>query len=269
MIRIHVMRCGIVTTDETVPDASKSVNPFAFTGILRHQHKVVLPVFTYLIEHPEGRILVDTGWHTDVRNDQISHISRHIHIASSARLDKGEAITEQLDRMHLKPSDIDMVLLTHLDVDHASGMKLVKDAKKFYAHPEEIEDADQNRIRYNRKMWEGISIDPIPFQYDANTPHKKSYDVFQDGTVKFIDLSGHSKGTTGVLIQQDNRFVILTGDACYNRHNWEEKKLQGITVSKEKAMQSIQWISDMSQKEGCVKILATHDPEIQEQLIEI
>lgn len=158
MIKIHVLRCGAVGTDETVPDASKSKNPLAFTGVFRKNHRVWLPVFTYLIEHPGGRILVDTGWHTDVRNDQISHLSRHIRMASVARLDKGEAITEQLDRLHLLPKDIDIVLLTHLDVDHASGIKLVKDAKKIYAHENEIEDANKNYIRYNKKMWNGMVL---------------------------------------------------------------------------------------------------------------
>lgn len=269
MIKIHVLRCGIVGTDETVPDASRSKNPLAFTGVFRKDHRVWLPVFTYLIEHPDGRILVDTGWHTAVRDDQISHLTRHIHIASVAQLPKGEAVTEQLDRLHLKPQDIDIVVLTHLDVDHASGLKLVKDAKKFYAHPEEIKDANKNAIRYNRKMWDGIDLEGIPFTYDGIAPHEKSFDVFGDGTVRFIELSGHSKGTTGVLIQNEDRFVILTGDACYNRHNWEECQLQGITVSKENAMRSIQWVHDMSMMKGCVKILATHDPEIEEQVIEL
>lgn len=269
MIKIHVLRCGIVGTDETVPDASRSKNPLAFTGVFRKDHRVWLPVFAYLIEHPAGRILVDCGWHTDVRDDQISHLTRHIHMASVARLPKGEAITEQLDRLGLKPDDIDMVLLTHLDADHASGMKLVKDAKKFYAHPKEIKDANTNPIRYNRKMWDGIHLEPVCFQDDKSMPHHKSWDVFQDGSVKFIELSGHSRGMTGVMVQHDGRFVIITGDACYNRHNWEEYKLQGITTDRNQAMRSIRWIAEMAGKEGCAGILASHDPEMKEKVIEL
>lgn len=45
-ITIHALQCGIVGTDETIPDRSKSKNPYAYTGILRgNKHKVWLPVY--------------------------------------------------------------------------------------------------------------------------------------------------------------------------------------------------------------------------------
>ncbi|MGG0537711.1 MBL fold metallo-hydrolase [Priestia aryabhattai] len=32
---------------------------------------MILPVSTYLIEHPKGLVLIDTGWHTDMRDEQV------------------------------------------------------------------------------------------------------------------------------------------------------------------------------------------------------
>jgi N-acyl homoserine lactone hydrolase len=139
VIDIHVLRCGTVGTDETIPDRAKSKNPYAYTGVLRgEKHRVWLPVFTYLIEHPRGRILVDTGWHTDVRTDQKKHLSWQLNIASKAVLPPGEAVTEQLAALGLSPAELDAVLLTHLDVDHASGIGLVRDAKKFFVNAAEL-----------------------------------------------------------------------------------------------------------------------------------
>ena len=48
---------------------------------------------------------------------------------NQGRIAKGEAIDEQLEKLGLKTSDIDYVLLSHLDCDHANGLRLVKDAK--------------------------------------------------------------------------------------------------------------------------------------------
>lgn len=270
MIKVDAMRCGTVGTDETIPDRSKSKNPYAYTGVLRgERHRVWLPVYAYLIEHPKGRILVDTGWHTDVRTDQKKHLSWKLNIASKAILPAGEAVNEQLTARGLTPADMDMVLLTHLDVDHASGLSLVKDAKTIYAGKAELEAAAHGDIRYNPKLWEDISIRPVPMTENPAFPHGEAWDVFGDETVYFVNLAGHSAGMTGVLIQHNGKKVILTGDACYNRHNWEDMKLPGITADAEKAKRSIEWVAKMSASPNCMEILATHDAEILPHTVEL
>lgn len=270
MIKIHAMRCGTVGTDETIPDRSKSKNPYAYTGVLRgERHRVWLPVYAYLIEHPKGRILVDTGWHTDVRNNQKKHLSWKINIASKAILPAGEAISEQLHARGLSASDIDILLLTHLDVDHASGLSIVKDAKAIYAGKDELEAVANGDIRYNKKLWEGIGIQPAPMTQNADFPHNEAWDVFGDETVYFVNLAGHSAGMIGVLIKNNGKYVILTGDACYNRHNWEDGKLPGITADVKKAKKSVELVAKMSKSPNCVEILATHDAEVVPHLIDL
>ena len=44
----------------------------------------------------------------------------------------GECIDEQLANFGVKTSDLDAVLLTNLDCDHANGLNQVKDVKKFH-----------------------------------------------------------------------------------------------------------------------------------------
>lgn len=53
-----------------------------------------------------------------------------LYITNQGRLEKGAAIDEQLAALGIKPSGLDMVLLSHLDCDHANGLKLVSDAKQ-------------------------------------------------------------------------------------------------------------------------------------------
>lgn len=262
-IEIYTMRCGTVGTDETVPDKSKSRNPYAYTGVLRGtQHQVWLPVYVYLIVHPKGKILIDTGWHTKVRQDQKKHLSWKLNVASKAFLPEGEAVTEHLKAMGLSPKELDYVLLTHLDVDHVSGVELVKNAKCICANEAELYAVGKGDIRYNKKLWENIIIHPFQMKDTGIGPHGRSLDVFQDGTVQFIDMSGHSAGTTGVIINNQERFVLITADACYNHQSWEEMRLPGITVDRDKAEAALRWVHDMSKKKECVEILATHDPEI-------
>ena len=114
-IKIHILHCGQVIVDSALAFSNKSWNPLAFTGILRSKkHLLTLPVSAYLIEHPKGLILVDTGWHTDVRVNQFKYLGL-LYFVNKANLPAGEAIHEQLEQLGYKPSDVDHLILTHID----------------------------------------------------------------------------------------------------------------------------------------------------------
>lgn len=269
-IKIHVLQCGTVGTDESVPDKGKSKNPYAYTGVLRgKKHRVWIPVFAYVIEHSKGNLLIDTGWHTNVRTDQKKHMTWKLNMASKAILSEGEAITEQLEKIHLNPTDLDYVFLTHMDVDHASGLQLVKDAKCILASKEELQAVKEGDIRYYKGLWEDISMKPVIYEDSGVGPFKRSFDLFGDSSVLLVDLAGHSKGNMGVLISNHEKFVLITGDACYNHTSWQKLTLPGITVNKEKAIKSLEWVKEMSEKPECVEILATHDPAVKQHTIVI
>lgn len=54
------------------------------------------------------------------------------------------------------------MLLSHLDCDHANGLKLVADAKKILVSKDELRFAENgspvNRIRYNADWWRGTKM---------------------------------------------------------------------------------------------------------------
>ena len=61
MIKVHIFHTGSVCVDDAIPHGSN--NPFAVLGLFRKkEHRKTLPVSCYLIEHPKGRVLIDTGW---------------------------------------------------------------------------------------------------------------------------------------------------------------------------------------------------------------
>lgn len=67
-IKIHILQTGFVKVDKALPYRGTSYNPLAFTGLFRFEkNKILLPVSAYLIEHPKGLILIDTGWSKTIR----------------------------------------------------------------------------------------------------------------------------------------------------------------------------------------------------------
>lgn len=269
-IKIHVFHTGEVGVDPAVPFRDVSRNPIAYTGLFRSpKRRIWLPVSAYLIEHPKGLILIDTGWHRDVRNDQIKHMSWKLNFASKARSPEGQAIDEQLATLGIKPSDLEYVFLTHLDVDHASGLELVKAAKHIMTSREELEAGQKGELRYAKRLWDCVNLEPFDMKASSYGPFGRSYDVFGDESVLLIDVAGHTKGTSLVMVQNKGQFVLLTGDTGYAKDSWESLRLLGPVDDQEKMRKTLKWVQEMLKKEGCVEILATHNPEVIPHVIEL
>lgn len=266
-IEIHVMKCGEVGVDPAVPRRSVSQNPIAYTGLFRSgRRRIWIPVFTYLIEHPKGNILVDTGWSSEVREHPIHAESLRLWLTSKPRLPEGSAVDEQLAKLEMTPRDLTCVILTHMDVDHANGLRLVG-TQHIMASAAEIGAADGHDLRYLKRQWKGIQIDRIPFKETGLGINGRSCDLFGDGTVQIIDTPGHTAGSLTVLVSRNGRSVLIAGDTGYEKKSWRENSLPGPVYDRKKMRKALQWVNEMEQK-GTL-ILAGHDPEIKEQTIEL
>ena len=91
------------------------------------------------------------------------------------RIGLGECIDEQLAEMGVKVTDIDAVLLTHLDYDHANGLPQVKGAKKFLVSADELKFASKatNRVRYYKDWWKDTPLTTFEWN-DTQGPVGKS-----------------------------------------------------------------------------------------------
>lgn len=238
-----------------------------------------LPVSAYLVEHPKGKILVDCGWHREMSPDgvfdkraQIRSLgSRMLYHINQGMIEKGAAIDEQLAKMNVKPEDIDYVILTHLDCDHANGLKLVSGAKRILVSREEMEFSKNgsltNRVRYQSKWWEGVDMTLFDWS-GTEGPFHKSYDLFGDGSVVMINIPGHSDGQCAVRITgEDGHFVLLVGDGGYAVRSWRDMITSGIAEDKGQQRQSLQWIRNESENPLCLETLANHDSDVKPHTI--
>lgn len=167
-IKIHVFHTGEVCVAPDLPFGGDKSNAIKASGIFgKKGNRLWLPVSAYLIEHPKGRFLVDTGWAREMSPDgefdkraQVKSLGSVIlYEVNQGRIGLGECIDEQLLKLGIRDSDLDAVLLTHLDCDHANGLKQVKGAKKFMVAADELKFASRatNRVRYYKGWWEKAS----------------------------------------------------------------------------------------------------------------
>jgi len=91
--------------------------------------KLKVPVPCYLVEHPKGRMLFDSGLHIDTQTDfktRIGDASKYF----TVHFRPGEEIATQLEKLDLCPADIDLLVNSHLHWDHAGGNEQIADAPR-------------------------------------------------------------------------------------------------------------------------------------------
>lgn len=280
-IKIHIMHTGKVRVSPALPFGG-DCNIIKASGITTPKRKWLwLPVSAYLVEHPKGLILIDCGWHREMSPDgvfdkkaQIRSLgSRLLYNINQGVVGKGEAVNEQLRRMGVKTHDLDYVLLTHLDCDHANGLRAVADAKRILVSRDEYEFARKkslvNRIRYQPRWWNGV--DMTLFDWNSTEgPFNRSFDLFGDGSVSMVNIPGHSDGLCAVKITNgEGRFALLFSDGGYATKSWEEMITSGVAEDKAQQRKSLQWIRQQSMEPGCVESIANHDADVKPHIIEL
>ena len=301
-IKIHVLRTGEVRVSPYLPFGGDNCSIIKASGVTTPKSKWIwLPVFSFLIEHPKGLILFDTGWHREMspegvydKRAQVKSLgSWFLYQINQGRIAKGEAIDEQLAKLGYKPSDLDYVLLSHLDCDHANGLRLVSDAKHILVSKAEMEGTKrmgpQLRIRFQKRWWQGVDLRTFNWN-GTEGPVGKSYDVLGDGSLVMVNIPGHSEGLCalkvkntimdkshlgmlgeGRIVTKDrrNKFVLLFADGGYATKSWRDMITSGISLDKNLQRQSLQWIREQSMSPDCLESLATHDTDVTPHVIEL
>ena len=209
---------------------------------------VTIPVPFYLIDHPKGLALFDTGmkldnWPSQYRPD------------GDQRPD--QMIDLQLANIGYKPDDIKYVIMSHLHLDHAGGMPLFPKST-FIVRKSELRAAWWPEAFQVHYIFDDYK-DTRGFNY-VELDDTEAFDVFQDGSVICIDTKGHSQGHQSLVVNLPNsgKFV-LTADAAAMAEILDEGVLPSVAWNAEEALRSLRKVQHMK-REGATVLMA-HDPD--------
>ena len=207
-----------------------------------------------------------TYWHTcsHIMAQAVKRLWPEVKLAIGPSIDLGwyydfdapfSFTNEHLEQMGLKPSDIDYVLLSHLDCDHANGLRQVKEAKHILVSKAEMVGTTRKNfqiwIRFQKRWWEGVDLHTFDWN-GTEGPVGKSYDVLGDGSLTMVNIPGHSEGLCALKIRNtEGKYVLLFADGGYATKSWKEMITSGITLDKKLQRQSLQWIREQSMSPDC------------------
>lgn len=199
---------------------------------------IVVPA--YLVDHPEGTVLIDTGLNHNLVRDPAGYGAGHLAgMVGQASIEDHEPLPDQLDALGYAPTDIDYAVLTHLHFDH-TGYLDTFGAAEFIIQRDELQYAwwpDEEQFPF-------FLFDDFANlrEYDVSTVEGE-HDLFGDGTVLCLPTPGHTPGHQSVeLSLGDDRPLILASDVAYCREAYEKERWMTFDWSVEQALESIRRI---------------------------
>lgn len=270
-IRIHLLRCGTIEPSREAVFGGRA----GFAAVLRQvsapsSGRLALPCFCYLVEHPRGLMLVDAGVGRVFSPNGVydgTAVKELLGAPFAAYLrpsvGPGQSIGEQLAARGLKPEDLDLVLLTHLDADHVGGLHELRGAKRIVMPEDEYFWSCRlvYKVRQPQALW--IDVPSERFWYRGSTlgPNRWACDLFGDESVMCVNLPGHTDGLCAVLIRKGKRFVLLASDAALCRENIDTLTPPGFCFDVKREKKALEYLRTLREDPDCAAILLSHDRE--------
>ena len=230
-VRVHPLLCGTGTWHEAYRHREEGrLAALRATGIVGGGPSTVFPIVAFLVEHPTaGPILIDSGLHPSIAVDPKQNVGRFFAstVARSWRMEPSQALPDQLRERGIEPGEVKLIVMTHLHLDHTSGMVQFPDATFVFSR-QEWEKANEPRgwqdgyvPKHFDHAFDYRLIDFDAPEVSSFASFGRSFDLLGDGSIHVVFTPGHTLGHMSVVLRGEEREVLVVGDAVYTRHALE------------------------------------------------
>ena len=236
-VRMTPMICGWLEMD------LKSI-------LAKQPGRVRIPIPSFLIEHPKGCVVFDTGLHRELQSssERIGELANFFQV----HYQPGEELGARLRATQVDPDRIDYLINSHLHFDHVGGNADLPNAKLIVQRREWDAAADPELVRRN-----GYNRDDFDLGHQLQLVDGE-HDLFGDESVVCIPTYGHTAGHQSLRVRLDRDEVVLTADSCYMRKVLEDMVLPPFAHDFDAMRTVIERFRNM--EKGGARLVFGHDP---------
>lgn len=279
-VRVHALPTGTIGIkrchhDLCVPESAHYLRRFA-SILADDEFAEPMPIWTYLVEHPQGRFVIDTGGTEDWADpdawacDPIAgRVSR-----SMAQVDvrPGEALVDRLAALDLRPDDLNAAVITHLHFDHTAGIEDL--GVTTYVGQGDL-DAARIIGATPCRFLQGAPLVPVE-PLAATTPTRAGdpgdealgpgFSLTDDGTLRVYPTPGHTPGSLTVRLQTDQGDLWFVGDTTFDDQALDPAGPTASIHVRFTEVRALQKTLDMLKQQTGALLLPAHDDDAGERL---
>jgi glyoxylase-like metal-dependent hydrolase (beta-lactamase superfamily II) len=215
--------------------------------------EVTIPYQYFLVVHPKGRLMFDTGPHPDCVASPDTYPPVRL---GNAKVTEADLAPSRLSAIGLGPKDIDLVANSHLHYDHTGGNVFFKGAT-FLEQFDELQGAMWPEPWERRNYYRPNFDLPVRFE-ELDDDH----DVFGDGLVMLVRTPGHTRGSQSLVVKlEDSGTFILAQDAVYLAENLNELVLSASFWDPRMMVASFRRLRNLRRRESAT-LVPGHDMEV-------
>ena len=205
--------------------------------------KTRVPACVFLIDHPDGLALFDTGF-----SDRFVGLEKGL--GKIVDMPAEHPVAERLRAMEIDPASIDWIINSHLHLDHAGGNHMLPNATVI------VQDSE----------WDfGFSGEDTAYateDFDTGQPIMRingEHDLYGDGSVILFPTPGHTPGHQSARVRTMTGEAVLAGDCCNFRRSLDEMRMPDQVHNADHYRGSLSRLSQL--RRAGAQIFYGHDPD--------
>ncbi len=214
---------------------------------------IEVPVPSFLIEHPRGLVLYDTGSHPRVAEDVAAYWGEMFR--NMVRFSKDFTVDNQIKALGYKVTDVKYVVMSHLHMDHTGGLFMFPHAKLLTMRGELSYAYWPAPDRRNIFLIDDL----LPTRNYQWMELEGEFDMFGDGSLTLLHTPGHTPGSTSLVVRLPHQNIVLAGDVVHMRDALDTEHTMSVDTDPEQAVASIRRLKAMRDLQG-MRIWVSHDP---------
>lgn len=262
-MNIHAIQTGTVAVKQSQLNGGDRTRRNLLSVMADRHWTEPLPIYAWLIDHPEGLILVDTG--ETARVSEPGYFPRwHPYFRFGVRewVEPEQEIGAQLRLLGVSPDDVRWVVLTHFHTDHAGGLghfraSEILASETDYVYSRGLPGSVRGFLPQRWPEWFSPTL--IEHRDGPFESFAQSTTLTRAGDVHLIPTPGHTPGHLSVALEDGDRVIVFAGDASYTEQNMLDGVRDGVSAAMAAAGDSLARLQRLALARPTV-YLPTHDP---------
>jgi N-acyl homoserine lactone hydrolase len=200
--------------------------PYPITALIptvpkEKQRDITVPISMWIIDHPKGLVVFDTGNNVAVSDGNCkSYWEPGLCDFLKPSQKRSDVIDEQLKKVGYSPDQVKVVITSHTHLDHVGNIAMfpkaihVMQKKELYQGwwPEKFQGRNSPGVFVLADLAAAREFNYLELDGD--------YDLFGDGSILILTTPGHTLGHQSLKIKlASGRTIIMSQDAIWMQEN--------------------------------------------------